>query len=140
MLDRFFRRPLLPVTTVVVLAGIVWGLACSAYGGTGGLLPVWRGSLLTAGRISGPVGAIIGRLVGRNFWEERGANVFGIGLGLLFGLTLGVLISHCVYEPMRHSLPLSHSQAKNIAGVIGGLFGGAAVGLVAAYLPSAQRA
>lgn len=135
-MEKLFRGPLLPVTTGVVLSGIVWGLLCSVYAkGGADFLSVWSGSLMTAGRISGPVGAIIGRLAGRDFWDEKMANILGIGLGLLFGITIGVLISHCAYEPIRHSLPLSQSQTRNIAGVIGGLVSGVAVGLVAVYLP-----
>jgi hypothetical protein len=137
MLDKLFHRPLLPVTTAVVLSGILWGLGCALRSRDGmGLVSVWGGSLMTVGRISGPVGAIIGRLIGRSTWDEQKAGGFlGIILGLLFGLTIGVLTSRCAYEPMRHSLNLSQSQARNIAGVIGGLFSGAAVGLVATYLP-----
>lgn len=95
---------------------------------------MWTTTVGTLGRVSGPVGAIFGRIIARNFWDEKRANVVGIGLGLLCGLTSGVLISQCGEGVLAHWLSFRPTHAKNLAGVIGGVVSGMLVGVAARFL------
>ncbi len=124
MLDKLFRAPLFLVTTSVVLGVSLLSLWC-------GDLALWTTTVTTIGRVSGPVGAIVGRMIARHFWDEQRANVVGIGLGLLCGLTIGVLIGQCTQGILEHSLSFRPTHAKNLAGVIGGLVSGMLIGVVA---------
>jgi hypothetical protein len=127
MLEKLFRGPFFMVTTSVVLGASVWSLGC-------GEISTWTTTITTVGRISGPVGAIFGRIVARNFWDEKMSNVLGISLGLLCGLTIGVLIGQCMEGWLEHSLSFRHTHAKNLAGVIGGVLSGTLIGVVASFL------
>ncbi|NOT58333.1 MAG: hypothetical protein HOP18_27335 [Deltaproteobacteria bacterium] len=123
MLDKLFRGPLFPVTTSVVLGISLLSFWC-------GELAMWT----TIGRVSGPVGAIFGRMIARDFWDEKQANVVGIGLGLLCGLTVGVLIGQCAEGVLVHSLSFRPTHAKNLGGAIGGVVSAMLVGVAARVL------
>jgi hypothetical protein len=127
MLEKLFRGPLLIVTTSVVLGAGALSLLC-------GEVSAWTTTVTTVGRVSGPVGAIFGRIVARNFWDEKISNVVGIGSGLLCGLTIGVLIGRCTEEWLEHSLSFRPTHAQNLAGVIGGLLSGLLIGVAAGFL------
>ena len=127
MLDKLFHGPLFIVTTSVILGVTAWSLLC-------GEISTWTTTVTTIGRISGPVGAVFGRLNARHFWDEKMSNVLGIGLGLLCGLTIGVFIGQCMEGLLEHSLSFRHTHAKNLAGVIGGVLSGTLIGVVASFL------
>jgi hypothetical protein len=124
MLDKLFHGPLLIVTMSVVLGVSLLSLWC-------GQIATWATTVTTIGRVSGPVGAICGRVIARNFWDEKISNVVGIGLGLLCGLTIGVLIGQCTEGWLEHSMSFRPTHAKNLAGVMGGLVSGMLIGVVA---------
>lgn len=122
MLDKLFRGPFFLVTTSVVLGASILSLRC-------GEMATWATTVTTIGRVSGPVAAIFGRVIARHFWDEKRANVVGIGLGLLGGLTVGVLIGQCTKGLLEDSLSFRPTHAKNLAGVIGGLASGLLIGV-----------
>ena len=132
MLDKLFHGPLLIVTASVVLGASILSLLC-------GEIAIWATTVTTIGRVSGPVGAIFGRIIARNFWNEKISNVVGIGLGLLCGLTIGVLIGQCMEGWLEHSLSLRPTHAKNLAGVIGGLLSSLLIGMAASFLSVRNR-
>ena len=124
MLDKLFHGPLFIVTASVVLGVSILSLLC-------GEIAIWATTVTTIGRVSGPVGAIFGRIIARNFWNEKMSNVVGIGLGLLCGLTIGVLVGQCTEGWLEHSLSFRPTHAKNLAGVVGGLLSGLLIGVAA---------
>ena len=127
MLEKLFRGRLLVVTAGVVFGAGALSLLC-------GELSTWASAVTTIGRVSGPVGAVFGRIVARNFWGEKMSNVAGIGLGLLCGLTAGVLAGRCVEGWLEHSLSFRPTHAKNLAGVVGGLLSALLIGVAAGFL------
>jgi hypothetical protein len=127
MLDKLFHGPLFIVTASVVLGVSILSLVC-------GEIAVWATTVTTIGRVSGPVGAIFGRIIARNFWNEKMSNVVGIGLGLLCGLTIGVFIGQCMEGWLEQSLSFRPTHAKNLSGVIGGLLSSLLIGVVARFL------
>ena len=58
----------------------------------------------------------------------------GIGLGLLCGLTIGVLVGQCTEGWLEHSLSFRPTHAKNLAGAIGGLLSSLLIGVTARFL------
>lgn len=132
MLDKLFHGPLFVVTASVVLGVSILSLVCGEIAG-------WATTVTTIGRVSGPVGAIFGRIIARNFWDEKMSNVVGIGLGLLCGLTIGVFIGQCTEGWLEHSLSFRPTHAKNLAGVIGGLLSSLLIGMAASFLSGRNR-
>jgi hypothetical protein len=133
MLEKLLRGPLFIITTSVVFGVSIWSLLY-------GEISTWTTTVTTIGRVSGPVGAIFGRIIAGNFWDEKMSNVLGIGLGLLCGLTIGVLIGQCTEGWLEHSLSFRHPHAKNLAGVIGGVLSAMLIGVVASFLAARKSA
>ncbi len=134
MLAKLFHGPLLKITMLVVLSGIGLGVVCGMRAYDASFLVVWAASLQPAGYISGPVGAIIGRLIGKDFGAETLGTTLGLALGLLFGLTFGVLVSRCLFEQIQGSWGWDYRRAWNVSGLVGGIFSGGLVGIVASFL------
>jgi hypothetical protein len=133
MLEKLFYGPLFIITASLILGVSVVSFLC-------GEIATWATSVPTIGRVSGPVGAIFGRIIARNFLDEKMSNVLGIGLGLLCGLTIGVLIGQCLEGWLEHSLSFRQVHAKNVAGAIGGVLSAMLIGVGASFLAARKSA